>query len=93
MSARYYTKNLGGAVKVEALLSLAGANHGTNTAYFCSQAACVEMRPNSSFLTALNKTDETAGATRDGTWWSSCLKHSQLHEDATVYGQYEAFIQ
>jgi triacylglycerol lipase len=116
ISARYYTKNLGGAAKVEALVSLGGTNHGTNTAYFCLQTSCIEMRPNSSFLKALNKTDETPGSTRYATWRSpcdevinplsspslsgavsntvtACMNHSQLHEDPTVYAQYEAFIQ
>jgi triacylglycerol lipase len=114
LSARYYMKNLGGAAKVETLVSLAGANHGTNTAYFCGQISCVEMRPNSSFLNALNKKDETPGASRYGVWWSACdevinpvksalltgatnnqtacLRHSQLHEDATVLAQVKGWL-
>jgi triacylglycerol lipase len=73
LSARYYIKNLGGGTTVDEFVSLAGPNHGTNTAYFCGQAACVEMRPNSSFLNALNKKDETPGRViRYGTWWSAC---------------------
>ncbi len=70
LSARYYTKNLGGSSKVDALISLGGANHGTNTAFFCAQTSCIEMRPNSSFLNALNKKDETPGTPRYATWWS-----------------------
>jgi triacylglycerol lipase len=116
ISARYYTKNLRGAAKVEALVSLGGTNHGTNTAYLCLQTSCIEMRPNSSFLKSLNRSDETAGSTRYATWRSpcdevinplsspslsgavsntvtACMNHSQLHEDPTVYAQYEAFIQ
>jgi triacylglycerol lipase len=73
LSARYYIKNLGGGTKVDEFVSLAGPNHGTNTAFLCGQTACVEMRPNSSFLNALNKKDETPGRViRYGTWWSSC---------------------
>ena len=30
------------------------------------------MRPNSSFLNALNQGDETWGAPRYATWWSNC---------------------
>jgi triacylglycerol lipase len=30
------------------------------------------MWPNSSFVTALNATDETWGSPRYATWWSSC---------------------
>jgi len=73
LSARYYIKNLGGQGKVDEFVSLGGPNHGTNTALFCGQTACVEMRPNSSFLNALNKKDETPGRTiRYGTFWSAC---------------------
>jgi len=115
MSARYYLKNLGGTAKVDAFVSLAGVNHGTNLAWFCSQTPCIEMRPKSAFLVALNTGGEVPGPTRYGAWlspcddvinplWSagmlgatntitSCLKHSQMHEDPTVYAQYEAFIQ
>jgi triacylglycerol lipase len=109
ISARYYSKNLGGAAKIDAFVSLAGTNHGTNLAYFCSQISCVEMRPGSSYLNSLNSSDETPGAARYFTWWSACdeavnpvksallsgatntqtacLRHSDLHENATVYSQ------
>ncbi|MGW7428890.1 esterase/lipase family protein [Streptomyces sp. NPDC054861] len=114
LSSRYYTKNLGGDAKVDAWVSLAGPNHGTDLAYFCGGAACVEMRPGSAFLTTLNSGDETPGASRYATWWSpcdsvvnpdssvpltgavntktACLGHSQVHTDATVYGQVKAFV-
>ena len=73
LSARYYIKNLGGQAKVDEFVSLGGPNHGTNTALFCGQTACVEMRPNSSFLNSLNKKDETPGKTiRYATFWSAC---------------------
>jgi triacylglycerol lipase len=72
LSARYYVRNLGGDGKVDALVSLGGANHGTNTANLCFDTSCFEMRPGSSFLTALNADDETWGTPRYATWWSSC---------------------
>jgi triacylglycerol lipase len=73
LSARYYIKNLGGETRVDEFVSLGGPNHGTNTALFCGQVSCVEMRPNSSFLNALNKKDETPGRViRYATWRSPC---------------------
>jgi triacylglycerol lipase len=72
LSARYYVRNLGGDGKVSALISLAGANHGTNTAVFCFQTSCREMIPGSPFLTSLNADDETWGTPRYATWWSPC---------------------
>jgi triacylglycerol lipase len=72
LSARYYVRHLGGDGKVDALVSLGGANHGTNTAAICFDISCFEMRPNSSFLADLNAGDETFGTPRYATWWSPC---------------------
>ena len=86
MSARYYVKNLGGTTKVDAFVSLGGTNHGTNTAWFCAQTSCVEMRPNSSFLNALNKKDETPGRSRYATWWSPCDEAINPQNSALLSG-------
>src|SRR3954465_1924791 len=72
LSSRYYLKNLGGTAKVDDWVSLGGPNHGTDTANFCFQTSCVEMRQGSSFLKTLNSGDETPGTVPYGTWWSPC---------------------
>jgi triacylglycerol lipase len=72
LNTRYYLKNLGGTEKVDDWVSLGGPNHGTSTANLCPEASCVEMRIGSTFLTELNRTDETPGAVNYGTWWSRC---------------------
>jgi triacylglycerol lipase len=72
LSARYYAGTLSGAAKVDAWVSLGGPNHGTTTANFCSPQSCLEMRPGSTFLTALNTGDETPGASRYATWRTPC---------------------
>jgi len=72
LSARYYMKVLGGDGKVDALVTLAGPDHGTNTAWFCGSTACIEMRPSSDFLDNLNAGDETPGSPRYATWYSPC---------------------
>jgi triacylglycerol lipase len=72
LSSRYYLKNLGGTAKVDDWVSLGGPDHGTDTANFCFQTSCAEMRQGSSFLKALNSGDETPGTVTYGTWWSPC---------------------
>ncbi|WP_417323397.1 esterase/lipase family protein [Deinococcus navajonensis] len=72
LSSRYYLKNLGGDIKVDAWVSLGGPNHGTNFANACADPSCIEMREGSTFLGSLNSTDETPGNVRYGTWWSPC---------------------
>lgn len=74
MSARYYVRNLGGDGKVDALVTLGGANHGTTTASLCAffWVSCAEMIPGSTFLDNLNSEDETWGTPRYGAWWSPC---------------------
>jgi triacylglycerol lipase len=72
LSSRYYLKSLGGTERTESWTSISGPNHGTSTAGLCSATPCLEMRPGSSFLDALNAEDETPGNTRYATWWSPC---------------------
>lgn len=86
LSARYYVRNLGGDGKVDALVSLGGANHGTTTASLCFDTSCFEMRPNSTFLNALNATDETWGSPRYATWWSDCDEVINPHSSVLLTG-------
>jgi triacylglycerol lipase len=72
LSSRHYLKNTAGEGKVDAWVSLAGPNHGTNAAHLCGGASCADMRPGSPFLTAVNTGDETPGSTRYATWRSPC---------------------
>lgn len=74
ISTRYYLKNLGGSAKVDAWVSLAGPNHGTDAVENenCGFTPCREIVPGSAFLLALNAGDETPGLTRYATWRSPC---------------------
>jgi triacylglycerol esterase/lipase EstA (alpha/beta hydrolase family) len=72
LSSRYFSKNLGGSDKIDALVFLGTPNHGATLANFCGIQSCLEMRPTSAFLAALNSGDETPGAARYATWWSPC---------------------
>jgi triacylglycerol lipase len=74
ISTRYYLKNLAGSAKVDAWVSLAGPNHGTDAVENenCGFTPCREIVPGSAFLLALNGGDETPGLSRYGTWRSPC---------------------
>ncbi|MCQ4118288.1 esterase/lipase family protein [Rhodococcus tibetensis] len=82
LSTRYYAKNLGGAARIDDWVSLAGPNHGTDTANSCFTASCTEMRIGSAYLTGLNSGDETPGTPAYGTWWSPC--DTVINPDASV---------
>jgi triacylglycerol lipase len=82
VSSRYYIKNLGGDSKVDAWVSLAGPNHGTDTADNCSFTPCLEIRLGSTFLATLNTGDETPGFVRYATWWSAC--DETINPDSSV---------
>ncbi|MDR6979473.1 triacylglycerol esterase/lipase EstA (alpha/beta hydrolase family) [Streptomyces sp. 3330] len=74
LSSRYYLKNLGGTAYVDDFVSVAGVNHGTSVASWCSwiYTSCAEMVTGSSFLTSLNSGDETPGSVTYATYWSNC---------------------
>lgn len=84
ISSRYYLKNLGGAEKVDAWVSLAGPNHGTDEVenQACNFTPCKEIVPGSAFLLALNATDETPGLVRYATFRSPC--DETINPDASV---------
>lgn len=86
LSSRYYLRNLGGTSAVDAWVSVAGPNHGTVTAEQCSFTPCIEMRPGSAFLTALNSGDETPGEVRYATWWSPCDQTTVPNESVILDG-------
>ncbi|MFC5799180.1 esterase/lipase family protein [Streptomyces formicae] len=73
LTGRWYVKFGGGQATVRSLVSLGGPNHGTSTAYLCAwDQACRDMTPNSYVQTQLASGDETPGAVRYATFWSSC---------------------
>ncbi|HEX9969676.1 MAG TPA: hypothetical protein VGB03_06020 [Acidimicrobiales bacterium] len=82
LSSRYYSKNLGGSAKIDEWVSLGGPNHGTDTANFCFDTSCKEMRIGSTFLASLNATDETPGTPNYRTWMSTC--DSVINPDSSV---------
>ena len=86
LSSRYFAKNLGGTDKIDALVFLGSPNHGTTLANFCGIQSCLEMRPGSAFLTALNSTDETPGSVRYAVWWTPCDQAVTPPESAALQG-------
>ena len=88
VSSRYYLKNLGGSSKVDAWVSLAGPNHGTDAVEInnCTFAPCREIALGSTFLADLNSGDETPGLTRYATWRSPCDTTINPDESVVLLG-------
>ena len=52
---RYYLQRLGGLARVQRYISISAPNHGTIAAYFSLRPGCIQMRPDSDFMTDLNR--------------------------------------
>jgi triacylglycerol lipase len=52
--SRYYLQRLGGIERVERFISISAPNNGTIAAQFSLRPGCMQMRPNSEFMTDLN---------------------------------------
>ena len=68
--SRHYLQNLGGADRFQGFHSIATPHNGTYTAYLYPGLGTRQMRPESSFLTALNENDgvfDTIPTTSDRT--------------------------
>jgi triacylglycerol lipase len=86
LSSRYLSKSLAGSNKIDALVFLGTPNHGTTLAALCGIQSCLEMRPGSGFLTALNAGDETPGTPRYATWWTPCDQVTTPPESVVLEG-------
>ncbi|MGW0895841.1 esterase/lipase family protein [Streptomyces goshikiensis] len=81
---RWYVAFGGGTATVNHLVSLAGPNHGTSTAWACAlwDQACRDMTPGSYVVKNLAGGDETPGAVKYATFWSNC--DEVVNPDASV---------
>jgi triacylglycerol lipase len=52
--SRYYLQRLGGIDRVQRFISISAPNNGTIAAQFSLRPGCMQMRPNSQFMTDLN---------------------------------------
>jgi triacylglycerol lipase len=87
LSTRYYVERLGGDARVDAWVSLAGANHGTLWAYGCVVVeSCRDMVPGSALLATLAPAVRPDQAVRFATWWSPCDPVIVPTEAATLAG-------
>ena len=53
--SRYYVQRLGGLDRVQRFVTIASPHNGTLTAYLSQRPGCLQMRPNSPFITSLNR--------------------------------------
>ena len=52
--SRYYLQRLGGIERVQRFISISAPNNGTIAGYFSQRPGCIQMQPNSEFMTDLN---------------------------------------
>src|SRR5262245_2891041 len=87
ISARYYVERLGGHAKVDAFVSLAGANRGTIWAIGCAVlVSCREMIPGSTLIDGFAPDVTVDLPTRFAAWWSPCDPAIVPHANAELVG-------
>ncbi len=52
---RYYIQSLGGIDRVQRFITISTPHRGTSAGYFSLRPGCVQMRPDSDFITKLNQ--------------------------------------
>ena len=67
---RYYVQRLHGACRVDRLIAVSAPNQGTWLACLSTKPGCLEMRPNSSFLTSLNRDIESLASVQFTSIWT-----------------------
>lgn len=70
LSSRYWMQALGGQPRVRRFISISGPHHGTRVAYLKADPALVQMRPDSDFLRALNRSEKPLGDTEAWSFWT-----------------------
>lgn len=70
LSSRYWMQELGGQPHVRRFISISGPHHGTRAAYLKADPALVQMRPDSDFLRALNRSEKPLGDTEAWSFWT-----------------------
>jgi len=70
MVCRYYVQRLGGERKVERFIAISAPNHGSWLAWLSNKPGCVQMRPGSAFLQALNTDVEPLQRVQFSSIWS-----------------------
>ncbi|NDJ16408.1 esterase/lipase family protein [Myxacorys almedinensis] len=53
--SRYYVQRLGGVNRVQRFITISSPHNGTLTAFLSQRPGCLQMRPQSAFLTDLNQ--------------------------------------
>lgn len=67
---RYYVQRLNGARRVDRLITISSPNQGTWLACLSRKPGCVEMRPDSTFLTLLNRDTDSLTRVRYTSIWT-----------------------
>ncbi len=70
LTCRYYVQRMGGLDRTERLVTISSPHHGTVMANCLKRPACIQMRPESNFLTDLNRDAGTLEKLKFASVWT-----------------------